>query len=784
MIPKKICCLVQLLTKIMVAILKSDLVSSQHVSIVNTPPILYVPDRNWRIPETEKVGQIITRIQAEDPENDELVFGLEPRFLSNYNVNKNTHKIPFRIDQATGIVYLMETLAGRGGENFFLYITVSDGDLTAKNEVFVNILAKEDNRLLRIHTTPLITSVAQNISEILPPFDTLPEVKTIRNKNHDKQLLSPLATNIDRNYDILASHFQSSVSDLSNRSTVLNSNSYQQFALRPTNGLRSSAIEQNTTTKKNDILNTLAIRITPKSLEDRIRLKAVTTVKSSAENTQVTIRNASMTEHKHLVLTFEEHLHSKQANVNKAKDALIKDSSNDDVSENMFLKNASEKSIIVPFVVVLFGFLVGGATFIAFIYHKHLCALNKTLEKKNKTEIPKKSIEIGSNINSDRHNSLILQQWNAPIVHNNRYLSWGREFQHMQISLATPDSNNINGNFNTKDTNICNILKHDYALFNSMDGICHWEFPRHRLKFFNILGEGAFGQVWRCEAIDIDGVDGVTNVAVKTLKENATEIEKKDLISELEVMKSLGPHINVVRLLGCCTKKDPILLIIEFVNKGKLQTYLRNSRAERLYGNTHGKSSILKSSDLTSFMYQIARGMDYLTSRGIIHRDLAARNILIMEDHTCKIADFGFARDIITSKIYERKSEGKLPIRWMAIESLYDNIFSIKSDVWSYGVLMWEIVTLGSTPYPGISATDVMRKVRDGYRLERPEHCRRELYNIMYYCWADDANHRPNFEELVQMLGSLLHSEMDYIQLERFPDHNYYNILNLSGEKL
>lgn len=122
--------------------------------------------------------------------------------------------------------------------------------------------------------------------------------------------------------------------------------------------------------------------------------------------------------------------------------------------------------------------------------------------------------------------------------------------------------------------------------------------------------------------------------------------------------------------------------------------------------------------------------------------------------------------------------------RWMAIESLYDNIFSVKSDIWSFGILMWEIVTLGSTPYPGIAASDVMRKVRDGYRLEKPEHCRRELYNIMYYCWARDFKDRPVFGELVELLDKLLVTEMDYIELERFPDHNYYNMSSLSGEKL
>lgn len=163
---------------------------------------------------------------------------------------------------------------------------------------------------------------------------------------------------------------------------------------------------------------------------------------------------------------------------------------------------------------------------------------------------------------------------------------------------------------------------------------------------------------------------------------------------------------------------------------------------------------------------------------------MAARNVLVGDNHICKVADFGFARDVITSHVYERKSEGRLPIRWMAPESLYDNIFSVKSDIWSFGILIWEIVTLGSTPYPGLAAADVMRKVRDGYRLDKPEHCRRELYNIMYYCWDKDPKERPNFTELVDLLEQLLLTETEYIDLDRFPDHSYYNIVSLSGEKL
>lgn len=121
----------------------------------------------------------------------------------------------------------------------------------------------------------------------------------------------------------------------------------------------------------------------------------------------------------------------------------------------------------------------------------------------------------------------------------------------------------------------------------------------------------------------------------------------------------------------------------------------------------------------------------------------------------------------------------------MAPESLYDNIFTSKSDVWSFGILMWEIVTLGSTPYPGLAAAEVMSRVRDGFRPEKPEHCKREMYNIMFYCWDKNTKERPSFNELVQMLDNLLISENDYIELDRFPDHNYYNVTaNPSEEKL
>jgi len=316
-----------------------------------------------------------------------------------------------------------------------------------------------------------------------------------------------------------------------------------------------------------------------------------------------------------------------------------------------------------------------------------------------------------------------------------------------------------------------------------------WEFPRHHLKFYGILGEGCFGQVWKCEALNIDGRKGTTMVAVKTLKESASNKERDDLLDELKLMKMLlnEPHPNVVRLLGCCTSssdKDPTYVIMEYVAKGKLQDFLRKSRADHYYGNLHGSSQKLTSRDLTSFCYQIAKGMEYLSSRKVIHRDLAARNILVSEMNVCKVADFGFSRDVMANQIYERKSDGRLPIRWMAPEALYDNIYTAKTDVWSFGVLMWEIATLGSTPYPGMSGSEVMKKVKEGYRLDKPEHCDREIYNMMFYCWDKDPVERPSFTTLVKDLEKLLTQGTDYIDLNLFPEHGYYNEVSLSGEKV
>ncbi|XP_069181416.1 LOW QUALITY PROTEIN: uncharacterized protein [Procambarus clarkii] len=319
-----------------------------------------------------------------------------------------------------------------------------------------------------------------------------------------------------------------------------------------------------------------------------------------------------------------------------------------------------------------------------------------------------------------------------------------------------------------------------------------WEFPRSKLRLVSVLGEGNFGVVSVGEARELCACEGAPGgptvlVAVKCVKEGAGVKERHDLLKELAIMQHLGQHHNVVTLLGCCTQQEPHYVIMEYVMFGKLLTFLRDHRTRHNYYNFSSDTEALTSRDLTRFACQVATGCDYLQSRGIIHRDLASRNILVDHNKVCKIADFGLARNVkdLGTDIYEQKSRGALPIRWMAPESLYMSIFTHKSDVWSFGILCWEIVTLGSTPYPGMTAREVMRSVREGYRLDRPDHCHPELYRIVTKCWHQDLNKRPSFSEITVDLAQLLeHGQTGYIDLENFPEGSYYSMHENNDEKL
>lgn len=168
-------------------------------------------------------------------------------------------------------------------------------------------------------------------------------------------------------------------------------------------------------------------------------------------------------------------------------------------------------------------------------------------------------------------------------------------------------------------------------------------------------------------------------------------------------------------------------------------------------------SEIISTSDLLCYSFQCAQGMSYLSSRKLIHRDLAARNILLAEGNVIKIADFGLAKDLYKYSKYVKKADGPLPIKWMAIESIKDRIFTTKSDVWSFGVLLWEIFTLGGNPYPGFEMNEqFLKRLKDGYRMEKPEYASTNIYEIMMDCWHENPNERPDFAVLGNKFGNML----------------------------
>ncbi|XP_026968597.1 fibroblast growth factor receptor 2 isoform X11 [Orcinus orca] len=288
-----------------------------------------------------------------------------------------------------------------------------------------------------------------------------------------------------------------------------------------------------------------------------------------------------------------------------------------------------------------------------------------------------------------------------------------------------------------------------------------WEFPRDKLTLGKPLGEGCFGQVVMAEAVGIDKEkpkEAVT-VAVKMLKDDATEKDLSDLVSEMEMMKMIGKHKNIINLLGACTQDGPLYVIVEYASKGNLREYLRARRPpgmEYSYDITRVPEEQMTFKDLVSCTYQLARGMEYLASQKCIHRDLAARNVLVTENNVMKIADFGLARDINNIDYYKKTTNGRLPVKWMAPEALFDRVYTHQSDVWSFGVLMWEIFTLGGSPYPGIPVEELFKLLKEGHRMDKPANCTNELYMMMRDCWHAVPSQRPTFKQLVEDLDRIL----------------------------
>ncbi|XP_024275661.1 tyrosine-protein kinase FRK isoform X2 [Oncorhynchus tshawytscha] len=270
--------------------------------------------------------------------------------------------------------------------------------------------------------------------------------------------------------------------------------------------------------------------------------------------------------------------------------------------------------------------------------------------------------------------------------------------------------------------------------YNTAD---HWEIDRSSVKLLNKLGAGQFGEVY-------EGIwNDTTSVAVKTLKHGS--MDAKDFLQEAQIMKKLR-HPKLIQLYAVCTVEEPIYIITELMKNGSLLDYLQKSNSS----SSKDMGMKLGVSDQIEMAAQVASGMAYLEQQNYIHRDLAARNVLVGENNVCKVADFGLARVFMmeSENVYEAKEGTKFPVKWTAPEAIHGNKFTIKSDVWSFGILLYEIMTFGQMPYATMTNYQVVQRVPTGYRMPCPPNCPKVMYEIMSDCWKDNENDRPTFETL------------------------------------
>ncbi|NXB24655.1 FLT3 kinase, partial [Rhagologus leucostigma] len=347
-----------------------------------------------------------------------------------------------------------------------------------------------------------------------------------------------------------------------------------------------------------------------------------------------------------------------------------------------------------------------------------------------------------------------------------------------------------------------------YIDFREFEYDVKWEFPRENLEFGQALGSGAFGKVVNATAYGINNAGDSVQVAVKMLKEKPDASEKDALMSELKMMTHIGSHENIVNLLGACTVSvsDTTVLLqkriscysgdgtgrSQFIKIGTHLKYGVNTtlsredefeitqRSQNINVTPGAKRTVLFSEedrikdastqmdeeddfnvltfeDLLYFSYQVAKGMEFLQSKSCIHRDLAARNILVTHGKVVKICDFGLARDVMNDSDYIVRGNARLPVKWMAPESIFERTYTMKSDVWSYGILLWEIFSLGVNPYPGIQVdTNFYKLIQSGFKMDQPYYATKDVYCMMQSCWALDSRRRPSFSYLVSSLACQL----------------------------
>uniref|UniRef100_A0A6Q2YJC5 receptor protein-tyrosine kinase n=1 Tax=Esox lucius TaxID=8010 RepID=A0A6Q2YJC5_ESOLU len=264
------------------------------------------------------------------------------------------------------------------------------------------------------------------------------------------------------------------------------------------------------------------------------------------------------------------------------------------------------------------------------------------------------------------------------------------------------------------------------------------------VKIEEVIGAGEFGEVYKGRLKPTGKRE--LYVAIKTLKAGYVEKQRRDFLSEASIMGQFD-HPNIIRLEGVVTKSRPVMIITEFMENGALDSFLRQN---------DGQFTVIQ---LVGMMRGIAAGMMYLAEMNYVHRDLAARNILVNSNLVCKVSDFGLSRylqDDTSDPTYTSSLGGKIPVRWTAPEAIAYRKFTSASDVWSYGIVMWEVMSFGERPYWDMSNQDVINAIEQDYRLPPPMDCPTALHQLMLDCWQKDRNTRPKFNDIVNTLDKMI----------------------------
>ncbi|XP_011299094.1 tyrosine-protein kinase transmembrane receptor Ror2 [Fopius arisanus] len=280
------------------------------------------------------------------------------------------------------------------------------------------------------------------------------------------------------------------------------------------------------------------------------------------------------------------------------------------------------------------------------------------------------------------------------------------------------------------------------------------EFPRNNIIYVRDLGQGAFGRVFQARAPGLIPNEEFTNVAVKMLKDEASQDLLVDFEREACLLAEFD-HPNIVKLLGVCALGRPMCLLFEYMGRGDLNEFLRSCSPSNRYKFNDNDESRLSHMDLINIAIQVASGMVYLSDRKFVHRDLATRNCLINDQMVVKIADFGLSQKIYLQDYYKGDDQDAIPVRWMPLESILYNKYTIESDVWAFAVCLWEIFSFALQPYYGMTHEEVVKYIKEGNVLQCPDNTPPQVYDLMKVCWNRRPADRPPFRAIHETLEKI-----------------------------